>query len=195
MPARNGKQARRPRARRGRGEGSFFERSPGKWVGSCSLGSRVGADGRPKRKRATVYGRTKDEVVEKLRAVQAAARVGNLPDAGNLTVGQYLGRWLTTDATKSADRTHEERVRLVNKHLTPRIGGKKLAKLTPFDVSALYGEMAADGVKPFALRDAAVVLNVALNEAVELTLIPANPAAGVDKPRAVKKEMQFLDAG
>src|SRR5581483_11189652 len=78
------------RKRRGRGEGSVFQRADGRWVGSVGLG--YGGDG--KRKRRTVYGATKQEVVEKLDQLRGDARAGTLPDAGGLTVGQLLDRWL-----------------------------------------------------------------------------------------------------
>jgi integrase len=52
--------------------------------------------------------------------------------------------------------------------------------------------MHRDEVKPFAIRDSAVALSIALNYAVRLKLIPANPAAAVGKPKTPKRDMLFL---
>ena len=43
------------RKRRGRGEGSIFQRADGRWTATIT----VGYDGNGKRKRRTVYGKTK----------------------------------------------------------------------------------------------------------------------------------------
>lgn len=60
------KPAKKPRARRGRGEGGVYERADGQWVGSLSLG--INAEG--KRVRRVVYGDTKAEAHTKLREIQ-----------------------------------------------------------------------------------------------------------------------------
>jgi integrase len=103
------------RKRRGRGEGSVFEREDGLWVGSISLGLSESG----KRNRRTVYGSTKKEVLDELGRLGNEARVGNLPDAGGLTVGQLLDRWLETSKATTETRTFEERQRLVKNHLRP----------------------------------------------------------------------------
>ena len=95
------------RKRRGRGEGSVFEREDGLWVGSISLG--LGENG--KRKRKTVYGATKNEVLNKLDRFRGDVRTGSIADAGGLTVGQLLDRWLESSRASTETRTFEERQR------------------------------------------------------------------------------------
>src|SRR5262249_53324774 len=85
-----GKKRRTVRKRRGRGEGSVFERGDGVWVGSINLG--LTPEGR--RKRKTVYGSTKQDVLDELDELRGNIKSGTLPDAGKLTVGQFLTRWL-----------------------------------------------------------------------------------------------------
>ena len=48
--------------RRGRGDGGITKRSDGRWMAQADLGWRDG-----KRRRKTIYGRTKREVQDKLR--------------------------------------------------------------------------------------------------------------------------------
>src|SRR5262245_57504109 len=110
------------RKRRGRSEGSIYLRADGLWVGSISLGYTESG----KRKRKTVYGDTKRAVMDGLDRLRGDARVGNLPDAGGLSVGQLFDRWLETSKASTETRTFEERQRLVKNHLRPRIGGLKL---------------------------------------------------------------------
>jgi hypothetical protein len=56
--------------RRGRGEGSVFQREDGVWVGSLSLGLTAGG----KRNRKTVYGATKKEVLDELDRLRSEAQ-------------------------------------------------------------------------------------------------------------------------
>lgn len=177
------------RARRGRGEASVFQReADGLWVGTISMGF----DGDGKRKRRTVYGTTKREVLDKLSELRSDARVGNLPGVSGMTVGQLVSQWLKVSEPKSAVRTFEERERLVKNHLRPRLGGVRLDRLTSLHVEGLYADMHRDKIGPFAIRSTADVLSIVLNYAVRLKLIPANPAAAVAKPKTPKRDMLFL---
>jgi integrase len=176
------------RKRRGRGEGSVFEREDGLWVGSISLG--LTESGR--RNRKTVYGATKSEVLNELDRLRSEARVGSLPGAGGLTVGQLLDRWLESSKATTEMRTFEERQRIVKNHVRPRLGSLKLAKVNALHVEGLYADMARDGVGATTIRHAASVLGVALSHACKLKLIAFNPAAAIKKPKAPKRQMLFL---
>ncbi len=177
------------RKRRGRSEGSVFLREEDqRWVGSVSLGY----DGNGKRKRRTVYGATKQEVLEKLDRLRGDARAGNLPDAGGITVGQLLDRWLQTNKQKMGVRTFEEREKTVANHIRPRLGSLKLAKVTALHVESFYAELRGDNVGGWAIRHAANALGAALNYACRLKLIPSSPAAAVPKPAEPKREMLCL---
>ena len=176
------------RARRGRGEGGVtFDEKKGLWVGSVSLGYK--ADG--KRKRKKVYGKTKKEALQKLADVRAQAGSGQLPDAGNLTVGQLLNRWVEAAGDRWGANTAEGTARVVKYHLLPRVGAVKLAKLTALHVESLYAELRPlGGMVP---RSAADALSTALNYAVRLKLVPGNPCKLVAKPRRPKPPMVVLD--
>ncbi|MGE3703510.1 MAG: site-specific integrase, partial [Hyphomicrobiaceae bacterium] len=80
--------------RRGRGEGSIYQRSAGTWCATIS----VGYDSEGKRKRRTIFGTTKQDVQNKLqRLANTAPHLKDVvPD--RVKVGEYLDRWLTTAA-------------------------------------------------------------------------------------------------
>jgi integrase len=178
------------RKRRGRGEGSVFEREDGQWVGSVSLGLTEAG----KRKRKTVYGATKQEVLEKMDSLRGDVRAGALPEASNLTVGQFLERWLQSSKSKTAARTSEERERVVRNHIRPHLGGVKLARLTPLLVEGYYADLEREKVGASTIRHAATTLGAALAPACRMKLIASNPASAVPKPRAPDREMLFLTA-
>ena len=107
--------------RREKGEGGVYRRKDGRCVGEYE-----DANG----KRRYVSGKTKAEVRAKLRKLLANRDEGVAYDSENLTVGDYLDRWLGAlegfVRERSTWRRHEEVVRL---HLKPTIGGVKLDKL------------------------------------------------------------------
>jgi integrase len=178
------------RKRRGRGEGSVYQRGDGLWIANISLGY----DGNGKRQRIVVAGITKKDALDKLEEKKAQARVGNLPDAGGLTVGQLLDRWLESSKSTTETRTFEERRRIVKNHLRPRMGGLRLSKVNSLHVESLYADMARDGVGATTIRHAADVLGAALTHACNLKLVPFSPVAAIKKPRPAKRQMLFLTA-
>lgn len=167
----------------------MYRRADGLWVGSVSSGYRP--DG--KRKRRNVYGETKQEAQEKLRKLQAEADAGTLADAGKLTVGEYLGRWLETTAKVRVRPTTFVRYKeLVELHTIPNIGRIPLGKLTFSHVEDLYRTLERGAVGAWTRRAVGMLLTNALRAAVKRKIIPFNPAADVAKARAEYREMKFL---
>src|SRR5262249_54245498 len=154
---------------RGRSEGGVFQRADGQWVGSVSLGY----DGNGKRRRRVVYGATKQDAQEKLRRLQTEALAGNLSEAGRLTGGDYLQRWLENTAkNKVRPTTFDRYEQLVRLHLKPILGGVRLNKLGAVHVETLYAELGRAGATAWTRKMAGVLLTCALRHAVRLKLIP-----------------------
>ena len=90
MATRRGYREGMATARRGWGEGAVYRRtSDGQWVGSVELGR----DHRGRRRRRTVYGRTKREALDKLDIARRDRRRGLEPIDQRLTTGEWLDRW------------------------------------------------------------------------------------------------------
>jgi integrase len=111
--------------------------------GTVSLGFVGG-----KRRRKTVYGATKTACLEEMDRLRAQARAGTVPDAGRVTVGQLLERWLESSKPKLAPATFEVRESNVNTHVLPRLGAVPLSKLNSLHVEGFYADMVRDGVGP-----------------------------------------------
>jgi hypothetical protein len=73
--------------RGGYGEGSIHQRPDGRWCATIGLGVIDG-----KRKRKYLYGDTRREVVEKLKAAQSAQASGTNLAAERIIVTQFLER-------------------------------------------------------------------------------------------------------
>src|SRR6476660_6530045 len=77
--------------RRGNGEGGIYQReSDGRWCASVDLGFVNG-----KRRRKVIYGETRKEVADKLKALHRDQTSGTVVTERQ-TVAQYLERWLET---------------------------------------------------------------------------------------------------
>jgi integrase len=179
------------RKRRGRGEGSIHERRPGLWEAKVSLGF----DAEGKRRRATVFGRSKEEVQRKLRDLQVRADRGLDVGGGKTTVARWLARWLEMIRPTVEPGTYAPYERHVRLHLIPQLGPLKLAALGKAQVRGLYADLAAKGMSAAMQRKVGATLSAALNAATSDGLLPANPARLVRKPKATKPEMKPLDPG
>ena len=114
---------KRETKRRGHGEGSIFHRSDGRWVAKVT----IGYDAAGKRRRKTVYGKTKKEVQDKLTDLQQKKTLGTLPDAASAKVAKFLSRWLEDVARVAVcEATYERYKQLVRLHINPRIGSIRL---------------------------------------------------------------------
>jgi integrase len=146
------------------------------------------------RHRKVLYGETKQEVLAKLRAVQNRGDLGMLPaDAKDVTVMQWLSRWLANTRATVAANTFLKYEQIVRRFLAPRVGAIKLHQLRPDDVAALYTGMLSDGIGPAMTRKTGIVLGVSLNAAVAANRVAFNPASRVKKPKAPRKEPVVLE--
>jgi integrase len=156
-------------------------------------GASLGFKGNGRRKRRLIYAATKKDAQNKLRKLQTSADAGTLPDAGCLTVGDYITRWLENHARchvrSTTFQTYET---LARKHITPALGGVRLAQLRALHIEAFNGQMERQGAGASTRRAAAVLLTSMLRHAVKLKLIPFDPSAAVAKPRPEVKEIKFL---
>ena len=122
------------------------------------------ADGR---KRKTLYGKTRAEVAKKLAKALSDREDGVIFEAENLTVGEYLERWLKDSVEGNvAPRTLSNYHLQVRQHLRPALGRIKLKALSPAHVQALYRSKLEAGLAPSSVRYIHAVLPRALKQAL-----------------------------
>ncbi len=172
----------RAKGTRARGEGSIVQRKDGRWQASLQV------DGT----RKVVYGKTRAEAAEKLRAIQEQARqAGRLPEAGKLTIGDYLAQWLAGAEERLRPTTQADYRIMAEKHIIPRIGNIRLTKLDPLKLSRFYYSLAKDGISARRRQMVHGFLHKALGDAHRWGLLPNNPAALVDVPKRERKELRL----
>src|ERR687886_506447 len=177
-------------AKKGNGEGSIYEhKRNGKKVGYRGAYTIHTTKG-PKRRYVT--GKTREEVRQKLTKVIADRDGGLIFDAGNLTVREYLDRWLR-DCVRGTVRasTYERHESIIRMHIKPALGRIRLESLTPAHVRGLHREKLDAGLAPATVRKIHSTLHKALSQAVLDGLLPRN-AADVKAPRPAPDEMHPL---
>ena len=173
--------------KRGNGEGSFYRRKDGRWVGQYLVYTDKG----PKYK--YIYGKTRQGVAEKLTKAMADRDGGLVFDAGAITLSEYLGRWLDDSVRDTVrQRTFERYESIVRVHLVPALGHIKLKSLTPVHVRGLYRRKLDSRLAPRTVQYMHTTLHKALKQAVNDGLIPRNVTEAVKAPRPTKKEVQTL---
>ena len=173
--------------KRGNGEGSIGRRKSGGWYAQYTVYTSEG------RKRRTLYGKTRQEVATKLSKALADREGGLTFDAGSLTVGEYMTRWLSHSVQDTvSQKTYERYESIVRVHLSPALGRIRLKALTPDHVRGLYREKLDSGLAPRTVLHIHRTLSKALKQATDDGLIPRNAAASVKPPQARREEMQPL---
>src|ERR671921_734717 len=146
--------------KRGNGEGSIT-RKDGLYMARYTVQTATES------KRKAIYGKTRAEAAEKLTKAMADRDSGLIFDAKNLTVCEYLERWLE-DSVKGSVKpvTFESYQRMMKVHIKPTLGRLKLKALTPPHLRRLYREKLDAGLSSRTLQYAHTILQRALKQAV-----------------------------
>ncbi|KPV53876.1 hypothetical protein SE17_07055, partial [Kouleothrix aurantiaca] len=168
--------------RRGQGEGSIHRRTDGTWCAVVDLGWVNG-----KRKRKYLYGQTRKEVADKLKAAHHEQAGGADIAPERQTVAAFLETWLEqTVKVRNRAGTYESYAQIVRSHITPAIGHHQLTKLLPEHIQVMLNRLTDAGLAPRTVRNVRAVLRDALNQALKRRRIAFNAAALVEIPRAEK---------
>ena len=145
--------------KRGNGEGSISRRKNGGWAAQYVVYT---AEGRKKRK--SLYGKTRVEVAAKLTKALSDREDGLVFDDEGLPVEVYMQRWLK-DSVRDTVRpsTYERNQTLVGLHIAPALGRLKLKSLTPAHVRWFYREKLDADFSAATVHKMHVVLHKALD--------------------------------
>lgn len=168
------------RQRRGHGEGMIRRRADGRWE------ARVTVDGETR----SLYGKTRQEALDKLRQRQRDQEVGLPALNERQTVGQYLSSWLDSYEATVTYGTWRRASEYVELHIVPVIGRVRLARLTPQQVQGLYADRLREGLSSSTVHHLHEVLHNALESAVQFGLVGRNVSDLVDVPRMRRHEMR-----
>ncbi|EJQ91283.1 site-specific integrase [Bacillus toyonensis] len=147
-------------------------------------------DGKPRQFKKRGF-KTKQEAHKAMLELEQSLTLGTYIQPNKILYKEYLlERFLEDKMTKVKKQTLNTYRWIVEKHIIPAIGDVELTKLNPMIIQGLYNKL----TKEKALSDENIqkvhtLINDSLKKAERWGLIARNPAALVDRPKAVKKEI------
>lgn len=166
------------------GEGSVRKRSDGTFEIRVSAEDALG-----RKKRISLYGKTRKEVIAKRDALKLEEAAGTLASANRHTMTTFLAAWLGHIENEVKPTTLQSYRYLVETHIVPRIGEVPLQKLTPLHVQGLINAMQQDNLSARTTSYARAVLRRALGMALRWGLVGRNVALNVEGPKKESREM------
>lgn len=110
-----------------------------------------------------------------------------------LTLGQWLDKWMTEVVVPNRAFTTVYGYRsMIRNDIGPMLGSVPLQKLTPLDIQGYYAHLREDrGLAPYSVRRHHDLLGSALRLAVKQDLLTRSPIERVDPPYVPPREAKF----
>ena len=192
------------RNRRAHGEGSIYRRKDGRWCGVIELPVSNGT-----RTRKSIYGKTAQEVVERMADARKSAADGCLIRDDRQRLGVFLDTWLEACEPTIRPTTFRRYSDIVRLHIKPELGHIRLTKLTAQQVQLFInrkvgskaaskeksGRPAPKGLSARTVQHILGVLRTALGRAKKWGLLNQNVATHAKPPRVERHEVQPFGVG
>ncbi len=186
--------------RRPSDEGMMRLKKKGQWEGRIVVGHKKNGDAIFH----YVYAKAQKELLDKLHYKIEEYRDAELTDDSNMTLGEWLDKWLTEYMQGTVrESTMESYISYTEKYIKPALGEKRVAFLTTAQIQKFYNylrkngriknrELFGEGLSDGMVGRIHCMLHEALGAAVREHLISKNQTDGTTLPKQVKKEMKVL---
>jgi|tagenome__1003787_1003787.scaffolds.fasta_scaffold20920142_3 integrase len=174
-------------SKRANGDGSIWQRSDGRWCAAYYVPKSSGG-----RVRKYVYGQSREEVRRKLTELIRNVDQDVPVPIGGQTVSDYLAEWLQHVRPLLRESTYAAYESNVRLHISPRIGKRRLDKLSARDVRLMLDDLRTNGRRPRLVQYVHATLRAALEHAVREELVARNVARLVKVPRPQPAEREAL---
>jgi integrase len=169
--------------------GHIRERSPGRWA--IVLDHRDPATGE-RRRRWHSFAGTKRQAQVKCAELVAELQSGGSVDPSKITVVEFLDRFDRDWAALHVSARSRDRYRFALDHVRRRLGDRRLQKVSPADIAALYAALIREDLAPRTVRMVHTALHRALGQAKAWGVIRDNPADIAKPPKAPDRETPML---
>ncbi|MCT7369481.1 hypothetical protein A7R75_10775 [Mycolicibacterium llatzerense] len=174
------------RSRRTRGDGSFFQRGDGKWMGRVELPAKDG-----KRRYKWVSSTDRGVALKKLKQLRKDVDEGRVAVSTSTSVEKWMTHWLDNIHAKRKIRPGviDDYRGCITNHIVPAIGSKRVDKLTPQNIRDVH-----TAIGPRRTAELAhTILQKSLKDAIAEGVTTRNVAELVDKPVYLKTKREGLD--
>lgn len=186
---------RKSNSRNAQGEGSIRQLENSRWEWRVTIGRNPSTG---KQIQKSIYAKTQKELLEKKKQFLATLDDGIYTAPTKWTVASWLTVWVKEYTTDLRTLTIVNYAGVIKNHITPAMGGIKLADLTTPTVQAFYNELGRptnqrDALSPATIHGIHAVLHKVLKTACELYYIRRNPASSCKLPRIPKPVIKPMD--
>lgn len=179
------KEAAERKPRRAYGEGSITRRKDGLWVGRIELAPTTGPDGEPRRRRIEKASRSQRTILDWMAKTKAEiATTGRAADP-SITMQAWCAQWLDRKAHHVRPGSLDSYRAIIGNWITPTIGHKRLARITPADVRAVTDKMRAANRAVASMHSAHTLIGNILADAVRDGVLTDNPQRRVTPPKTL----------
>ena len=156
------------------------KRADGRWEVrfSCGIDPATG-----KTITKSIYGKTAQEVAEKLRKATSEVDTGDYLDPSKMKVAEWLKQWQETYCQSIKPSTLIQYQGYIRNYLSPALGAVPLHKLTPVLVQGMVNSLGKKDLSYKTMKNIHGCLSSSLKKAVELRYLKSNPATGCSIPR------------
>src|SRR5262245_20475075 len=113
-------------------------------------------------------------------------------DPNKITVVEFLERFDHDWAALHVSARSRDRYRFALDHVRRHLGDRKLQKIHPADIAALYASLTREGLAPRTTRMVHTALHRALGQAKNWGILRDNPADIAKPPKVPDQEIQML---
>jgi integrase len=182
------KKKRKPKAR-GNGEGTIYKRKDNTWCAGLTVGhdSETG-----KQKRQYFYGKTREEVKQKLNQAINDLSKGEFIEPNKITFGSWLLTWLNEyKKTSIKESTYAYYRYIIDNYITDKLKTSHIKDIRPEHLQAFYNELYKD-YSQSTVKRTHIVIHQALTQAVENRIAVRNVSDSAILPKSEKEEMRVL---
>lgn len=181
--------------RNARGSGMIRQRPSGLWEARYTIGRDPGTG---KQIQKSVYGKTQNEVRQKLQKTCTEIDEGVYIEPTKMTLSAWLDLWIGEyqgGVKPATAQLYEQQVRV---YIKPALGAVKLEQLDTHTIQGFYNKLGKPrGEKPAlaakSIKNIHGIFHKALQQAVAIGYLRFNPSDACTLPRVERKEIHPLE--
>ncbi len=162
--------------RRGRGDGSVYQRKDGSWVAQFQGKYR--------------YAQTEDAAKQKLYKMLTNTEESK---PKTITVAKLLDEYILAASPNLKPRTVKRYREAIEVHIKPALGKTKLHELDAMKIEDVYARKLGQGIGPSTVHLIHAVLSSSLKRGVRLKLVQHNVCKDVQTPKMDTKEVEVFN--
>ena len=121
--------------------------------------------------------------------------LGRQVDGAQVTLNEYLDRWLETAAKpRLREKSYRSYESLLRRYVRPSLGPRNLAAICPLDIQAVYQRLVERDLSARTVCYTHSVLRSAMRQAIRWRLLAEDPTNGAQLPRRRRRELRVLTA-